>query len=94
MWFGILPLVLGFTVPAVAAGREAMRVLQPQNKTYVIGSFIHLVIAADPAKIDRISFAINMQSPVVFDISSEKKNMLTGGMAYQQNHFLRVLARK
>jgi predicted CXXCH cytochrome family protein len=82
-WFGILSMVLGFAAPAVGAGQETMRVIQPQNKTYVTGSFIHLVVAADPAKIDRISFAINRQSPVIFDISGEKKNMPTGGMAYQ-----------
>jgi predicted CXXCH cytochrome family protein len=82
-WFGILSTVVGFAALSVGAGQEAMRVVQPQNKTYVIGSLIHLVVAADPAKIDRISFAINKKSPVIFDISGEKKNMLTGGMVYQ-----------
>jgi predicted CXXCH cytochrome family protein len=82
-WFGILSIVLGFAAPAVGAGQEAMRVVQPQHKTYVLGSVIHLIIAADPAKIDRISVTINNQKPVIFDISKERQNILAGGMAYQ-----------
>jgi predicted CXXCH cytochrome family protein len=82
-WFWISLMVFGFTAPAAGAGQETMLVMQPQNKTYVIGSFIHLVVAADPAKIDRISFAINKKSPVISEISSEKKGILSGGMAYQ-----------
>jgi predicted CXXCH cytochrome family protein len=82
-WLGTLPMVLCFTAPAVTAGQEALRVILPQNKTYVIGSLIHMIVAADPAKIDRISFTINKKSPAVFEISGEKKNMLTGGMAFQ-----------
>jgi predicted CXXCH cytochrome family protein len=82
-WFGILVMVAGFTAPAIGAGQEAMRVIQPQNKTYVIGSFIHLVVAADPTKVDKISFTINKKNPVNFNVSSEKKSMMAEGMAYQ-----------
>jgi predicted CXXCH cytochrome family protein len=81
--FGILPIVLGFTAPAIGTGQEAMRVVQPQHKTYMLGSFIHLVVAADPAKIDRISFTINKKNPVIIEIKRESQEKLPGGMVYR-----------
>ena len=66
----------------VAAEQGGMRVVMPQNKTYIIGSFIHLVIAVNPEEIDKISYGMNKKVPVIVEPTKENLKKLPNGTMY------------
>lgn len=82
-----LPLTSGFFVVLlllakveICCGQETMRVILPQNRTSVTGGYIHLIVAVDPARIDRISLVRNKKEPLVVEVQQENKRTLADGM--------------
>jgi predicted CXXCH cytochrome family protein len=80
--FGIIALLLLSTSLGLSADPDGLRILLPQQKTYVNGAVAHLVMAVNPAKIDNVSYTINKKKPVVVEMSREKRKILPDGTIY------------
>ena len=79
---GILAFLVLLTSLGISADPDGLRILLPQQKTYVNGAVAHLVIAVNPARIDNVSYTINKNKPVPVEMSKEKRKVLPDGTIY------------
>lgn len=75
-----LAVLSGLTESGISANRDAMQIIQPKDKTYFTGGQINLITAADPLRLDRISFSVNKKAPVALPVDKESPKRLPNGM--------------
>jgi predicted CXXCH cytochrome family protein len=63
----------------LAADTAALRILLPENKTYVNGAVAHLVIAVNPSRIDNVTYTINKKKSGPVEMNREKAKLLPDG---------------
>lgn len=75
-----LAVLFGLTHYGIPAGRDAVQIALPKNKTYFTGSYVTFIAAVDPLKIDAVSLGINKKTPVVLQVNKESPKRLPDGM--------------
>lgn len=77
---GIFVIMLALTKAELSYAKDIMRVLLPQSMTYVTGAHMHVIVAADPTQLDRITITGNKKEPLDVATHKEGKRTLPDGV--------------